>query len=306
MLVQDSPKALQPLPPSSPPPPNPQVGAHLPLLRGGVLFQVFGHCDVQQGIVLCLLPPAAAGTEVGEDDDLAAEEDFHAVVELADSAGGEPEELRKDYGADDRSLFGFYQGDGEFSAEGKPVLSEQALGQRPILWHLMQCFKSAVHPHCRRNGAVLDAVAGPGIVGDDLPGAASVPDVELVENVISVLCRPDTIFLHERLCCLLAEYIGKEGDKSVLWHEKQRFPDNFHREQTQSFPRFLAAPDGPFPGFGQGVNLSALPIRLVRGIEIVAATLLVVATAVAFHVHRDVVFVHVGREAVWSSAAQGR
>ena len=39
--------------------------------------------------------------------DLAAEEDFHAVVELADSAGGEPEEFRKDCGADDRSLLGF-------------------------------------------------------------------------------------------------------------------------------------------------------------------------------------------------------
>ena len=63
-----------------------QIGAHLPLLRGGVLLKVVGHGDVQQGIVLCLLPPAAAGTEVGEGDDLAAEEDFHAVVELADSA----------------------------------------------------------------------------------------------------------------------------------------------------------------------------------------------------------------------------
>ena len=63
----------------------------------------------------------------------------------------------------------------------------------------MQCFKSAVHPHCCRNGAFLDAVAGPGIVGDDLPGAAPVPDVELVENGISVLCRPDTIFLHAKL-----------------------------------------------------------------------------------------------------------
>ena len=32
---------------------------------------------------------------------------------------------------DDRSLFGFYQGDGELSAEWEQVLSEQALGQRP-------------------------------------------------------------------------------------------------------------------------------------------------------------------------------
>ena len=281
-----------------------QVGAHLPLLRGGVLLQVVGHGDVQQGIVLCLLPPSVAGAEVGEGDDLATEEDFHAVVELAESAGGEPEEFRKDCGADDRSLFGFYQGDGELRAEWEQVLSEQALGQRPILWQLMQCFQPAVHPHCRRNGAVLDAVAGPGIVGDDLPCAAPVPDVELVENGISVLCRPDKIFLHERLCGLLAEHIGKKGDKSVLWREQQRFPDNFHREQTQSLPRFLAAPDGPFPGFGQGGNLSALPIRHVRGIEIVAATLLVVATAIAFYIHRDVVFVHVGREAVGPSAVR--
>ena len=102
-----------------------QIGAHLPLLRGGVLLQVVGHGDVQQGIVLCLLPPSVAGAEVGEGDDLATEEDFHAVVELAESAGGEPEEFRKDCGADDRSLFGFYQGDGELRAEGEQVLSSQ-------------------------------------------------------------------------------------------------------------------------------------------------------------------------------------
>ena len=67
------------------------IGTHLPLLPGGVLFQVVGHDDVQQGIVLCLLPPSVAGAEVGEGDDLTAEEDFHAVVELAESADGEPE-----------------------------------------------------------------------------------------------------------------------------------------------------------------------------------------------------------------------
>ena len=73
-----------------------QIGAHLPLLRGGVLLKVVGHGDVQQGIVLCLLPPSVVGAEVGEGDDLATEEDFHAVVDLAESAGGEPEEFRKD------------------------------------------------------------------------------------------------------------------------------------------------------------------------------------------------------------------
>ena len=78
-------------------------------------------------IVLCLLPPSVAGSEVWEGDDLAAEMDFHAVVELAESAGGEPEEFRKDCGADYRSLFGFYQGDGKFRSEGKQVLSEKAL-----------------------------------------------------------------------------------------------------------------------------------------------------------------------------------
>ena len=95
-----------------------QIGAHLPLLRGGVLLKVVGHGDVQQGIVLCLLPPSVTGAEVGEDDDLAAEEDFHAVVELTESAGGEPEEFRKDCGADDRSLLDFYHGDEKFRAEG--------------------------------------------------------------------------------------------------------------------------------------------------------------------------------------------
>ena len=110
-----------------------QIGAHLPLLRGGVLLQVVGHGDVQQGIVLCLLPPSVAGAEVGEGDDLATEEDFHAVVELAESAGGEPEEFRKDCGADDRSLLGFYHGDGKLRAEGEQVLSEKALFPQIII-----------------------------------------------------------------------------------------------------------------------------------------------------------------------------
>ena len=69
--------------------------------------------------------PAVVGAEVGESDDLAAEVDFHAVVELAESAGGEPEEFRKDCGADDRSLLGFNQSDGGLSAEGEQVLSEK-------------------------------------------------------------------------------------------------------------------------------------------------------------------------------------
>ena len=92
MLMQDPPKALQPLPPSSPPPLSPPDRRHLPLLRGDVLLQVVGHGDVQQGIVLCLLPPSVTCAEVGEDDDLAAEEDCHAVVELAESAGGVSEQ----------------------------------------------------------------------------------------------------------------------------------------------------------------------------------------------------------------------
>ena len=111
-------------PPSSPPPPSPPDRPHLPLLRGGVLLQVVGHVDVQQGIVVCLLPPSVAGAEVGEGDGLAAEEDFHAVVELVESAGGEPEEFRKDCGADDRSLSGFNQSDWELRIEGEQVLSE--------------------------------------------------------------------------------------------------------------------------------------------------------------------------------------
>ena len=40
------------------------------------------------------------------------------VVELAEPAVGEPEEFRKDCGADHRSLFGFNQSDGKLRAEG--------------------------------------------------------------------------------------------------------------------------------------------------------------------------------------------
>ena len=61
MLVQDPPKALQPLPPSSPPPLSPPDRRLSPAAAGGVLYKVAGHGDVQQGIILCLLPPSVAG-----------------------------------------------------------------------------------------------------------------------------------------------------------------------------------------------------------------------------------------------------
>ena len=41
--------------------------------------------------------------------------------------------MRKDSGVDDRSLFGFDQGDGNLRAEGEQVLSDQAMGQCPII-----------------------------------------------------------------------------------------------------------------------------------------------------------------------------
>ena len=39
------------------------------LRRRCVFLQVVGHGNVQQGIVLCLLPPAVVGTGIGEGDD---------------------------------------------------------------------------------------------------------------------------------------------------------------------------------------------------------------------------------------------
>ena len=73
-------------------------------------------------MAFAVMASSVAGAEVGEGDNLAAEEDFHSVVEPAESAGGEPEEFRKDFGADDRNLFGFNQSDGKIRAEGAGAL----------------------------------------------------------------------------------------------------------------------------------------------------------------------------------------
>lgn len=99
------------------------------------------------------------------------------------------------------------------------MLTEQALGQRPVIGQLMHCFQPAMHPHGFRNGAVLDAVACVRVVGDNLPSTTSAHNVVLVKHGETVPGRSNTIFLHESLRSLLAELSGKESDKSVLWRE---------------------------------------------------------------------------------------
>ena len=62
------------------------------------------------------------------------------------------------------------------------MLSEQALGQRPIIGWLMQCFKSAMHHIAAGTDPFLMRWPVRGLQGIIfLPGAASVPDVEVVE-----------------------------------------------------------------------------------------------------------------------------
>ena len=69
-----------------------------------------------------------------------AEEDFHAVVELAESAGSEPEEYRKDCGADEQMTAVFSastRATGRSGQRGSRCSPNRKKGQRPIIGQLM-------------------------------------------------------------------------------------------------------------------------------------------------------------------------
>ena len=165
-------------------------------------FAVFDQ-QVRHGVGEALqlgefLIPGFVAVNVRECRDGTALQDREALVDLGLSAGGQPDELRDEAGADDGRLFGFNQGNRLFGEDGQQVFAEQALSQRPFLRELACVFHQGMHPGDAAFGVlVLDTVAGLGVVFHDFAGPASALDVNLVEDDGFLTRDPDAVLLDE-------------------------------------------------------------------------------------------------------------
>ena len=168
------------------------------VFRLAVFDQEVGH-GVGEALQLGeFLVPGLVAVNVRECRDGAPLQDIKPGVNLGLAAGGQPDELGDEAGADDGGLLAFYQGNRLLRKEWQQVFAEEALYQRPFLRKLACVFHQGMHPGDAAFGVlVLDAVAGLGVVFHDLAGPAASLDVNLVEDDGFLTRDPDAVFLDE-------------------------------------------------------------------------------------------------------------
>lgn len=157
----------------------------LTLLGCGIAFQDVGYGDVKHRVVLRLLPPFIVAVNIWEGCHFPAFQDHQPVIELTFATGGQPDVFGKKEGADDCGLLRLHQCYIGIDLILKQVLAEQALGESPFWRKQVRSLEVGVHPHYRRNGIVLDAVAGLRVVWDDFPAAAATLDVKLKKDGVA-------------------------------------------------------------------------------------------------------------------------
>ena len=169
-----------------------------PVLLGAVLLEEVGYLDAQLREFRGFLAPGVVAVNVRKGSDGTALQHVQPRIELGLPAGGQPDELGNESGANDGGLLAFHQGNRLLRKERQQVLSEQALCQRPFLRKLACVFHQGMHPGDATFGVfVFDAVAGLGIVFHDLAGPASALDVNLVEDDGFLTRDPDAVLLDE-------------------------------------------------------------------------------------------------------------
>ena len=184
------------------------------VFRLAVFDQEVGH-GVGEALQLGeFLVPGLVAVNVRECRDEAPLQDIKPGVNLGLAAGGQPDELGDEAGADDGGLFAFYQGNRLLRKEWQQVFAEEALCQRPFLRKLACVFHQGMHPGDAAFGVlVLDAVAGLGVVFHDLAGPAASLDVNLVEDDGFLTRDPDAVFLDEGGNRYRVEEGAEEGDE---------------------------------------------------------------------------------------------
>lgn len=169
-----------------------------PVLLGAVLLEEVGHLDAQLREFRSFLAPGLVPVNVREGGDGSAFEDVQTGIELGLAAGGEPEELGDESGADEGGLLRFDEGHGLLGEEGQEVFAKEALGELPFLGKLAGVFHQGVYPGDSAFGVlVLDAVAGLGVVFHHLAGAYAALDVNLVEDDGSVTGDAEAVFIDQ-------------------------------------------------------------------------------------------------------------
>jgi len=109
------------------------VDVVLSVFGGAVLLEEVGHLDAQVGEFCGFLAPGVVAVNVREGGDGTALQDVQTGVELGLSAGGQPDELGDEAGANDGGLLAFDEGHWLLREEGQEVLAEEALRERPFL-----------------------------------------------------------------------------------------------------------------------------------------------------------------------------
>ena len=184
------------------------------VLLGAVLLEEVGHFDAQLREFRGLLAPGVVAVNVRKCSDGSALQDIEPGIELGLSAGGQPDELGDEAGADDGGLLGFNQCNRFLREERQEVFAEETLRQRPFLRELAGVFEEGMYPGDSAFGVlVLDAVAGLRVVFHDFASTDAALGVNLVEDDGFLTRDPDAVFLDEGGNRYRVKEGAEEGDE---------------------------------------------------------------------------------------------
>ena len=289
------------------------VDVVLAVFGGAVLLEEVGHLDAQVREFRGFLAPGVVAVNVREGCDGPALQDVEPGVELGLSAGGQPDELGDEAGADDGGLLGFNQGHGLLGEEGQKVFAEEALRERPFLRELAGVFEEGVYPGDSAFGVlVLDAVAGLGIVFHDFAGADAALNVNLVEDDGTVACDSDAVFVDETFqddgvkesgkeLCEIRRAVGSQGLGNDVFRERVHFVHWVYGwTGWTTVDGFVEPVGGLAPVFGVWFGVGVI-LEILAGGVVVAAAGFVVASAYSL-VQGLIVGVNVEGEAALAAA----
>ena len=158
--------------------------------------------------------PFVVTVDIGERHNLPAAQYQQTFVDLGLAAGGHPQEPRHQTCTDDGRLFALHQGNHFLGVLLQQMLPEETLRERPVLGELPPGLEHGVDPvDSAGRVLVFDAVAGLGIVLDDLSSTASALDIQLEEDGAAVPGDAQAVVRDEARDGFRREEGAEEGDE---------------------------------------------------------------------------------------------